>query len=120
MFCKYCGKPLLDNADICLKCGKFVDKAPVVTQPSVQPTKPSAPTSSMGSAYILAIISFVLSLIPIVSLGGFVTSIISLCQYKSREKKEGKGLAVAGLVISSLFLALIVLAIIFESAYYVY
>lgn len=120
MFCKYCGKPLLEEADVCLKCGRFVDKSSSNKNITKQKEEALTPTtsSSTGSNYILAILGFIFSLMPIASIVGFVLSIISLCQYKNKENKNGKGLAIAGLVISSVFLLLFVFIIIVNELIY--
>lgn len=112
MFCKYCGKPLLEEADVCLKCGRFVDKAPTVKQE--ENVKPVAKTNAMSSAYIIAIIGFICALIPFASFIGFILSIISLCQYKVATKKDGRGLALAGLIISAIYVAFFLFAILYS------
>jgi hypothetical protein len=51
----------------------------------------------------LAIISFILSFIPILRIGGLVMAIISLKQIKEKNEK-GKGLAIAAIILSVIFM----------------
>lgn len=106
MFCKNCGKPVDDNVAVCPYCG--TQTAPANTQAAAPapdapapapaaPEKPAAPVAETKNT--MAIVGFVFSFfIPIV---GLICSIIGL-------KKvglcggNGKGLAIAGIVISIL------------------
>lgn len=97
MYCKNCGKQIDDKAVICPHCGVATDEYALNAQPAVQTTKTNG----------FAIAGFVLSLIGIslgyytfdlVPLLGLIFSIIGLV--KSKTYGSGKGLSIAGLVIS--------------------
>ena len=95
MFCKNCGKEINNNAVVCPHCGTANDN---LTQSA---NKYQVVHRSNG----LAVAGFVLSLI----MGGLISLIISICGYtKSQEPEydgDGRGLAIAGIVISSIELA---------------
>ncbi len=94
MFCKNCGNQIDDNASVCIHCGAAVREIQTQQQ---QPAQSNT----------LAIVGFVFAfLMPLI---GLICSIIGL--KKSKELNDnGKGLAIAGIVISSidLLIALIV------------
>ncbi len=97
MFCKNCGKEIADNAVVCPFCGVQVAEIK---------------RNEAGKTCTLAIIGFVLSFL--ISIAGLICSIIA--RKKCREENlEGDGLALAGIIISSVsiiiyFVALIGLA----------
>lgn len=47
-FCKYCGNELKEEADICLKCGKFIEKEPTYSSPTQ--VIPKTPKKGLGLA----------------------------------------------------------------------
>lgn len=81
MFCKNCGKEIDDNAYVCPYCGVRTETTSVTGQ-----------SATNG----FAIAGFVLSFF--VSLLGLIFSIIGL--KKSKECNSGRGLAIAGIIIS--------------------
>ena len=93
MFCKFCGKEVVDDAVICVHCGRQI--------------KHDVQKSQSSAAKTLAICGFVFSFI--FALVGLILSIISLCKYKKQDDKSGKGFATAGLIISIVAICLFVL-----------
>ena len=102
MFCSKCGAPL-NGAAFCSACGTSV-----VVAPSAAPANPTgssypqAPTTNG-----LAIAGFVVSIVGFFFLNwlGLVFGIIALNQInKSEGRQGGRGLAIAAIVIGSLFL----------------
>ena len=92
MFCRNCGKDIDDSAVVCPHCG-------VATKSTPDPAAAPAPATSNG----MAIAGFVLSLLGI-SLVGLILSIIGL--KKSKELGgAGRGLAIAGIVIGAVYMA---------------
>ena len=87
MFCKNCGKEVNDNAVICPNCGVATDNY----------NKSAAPVEQKNN---MALIGFILSFF--VSIAGLIISIIA---YKNAKKPEyngdGKGFALAGIIISA-------------------
>lgn len=107
MFCKNCGQQIADQAVFCVHCGAATDAASAL---NVQQAVPAKRTNGF------AIAGFVLTLIglfcgyytyDIVPLLGLIFSIVGLV--KSKEYGSGRGLSIAGIVIS---LASIVLCIV--------
>ncbi len=143
MFCKFCGKELKDDADICLNCGKitdnFIENFACDCEDEVVPNhfcgepehghehhccnQPDCGCKEHGHKHgnpvvaaeskIYGILGFILSFFnPIV---GLILSIISVCKYSNSECKKGKGLAIAGIVISAIFILALIIALL---AYY--
>lgn len=94
MFCKNCGKELDDRAVICHNCGIQVGEVKY--------------HKDNNDTFILAIIGFVLSFI--VSIAGLICSIIAYKKCRD-EGANGKGLAIAGIAISSVLIALAVILV---------
>ncbi len=95
MFCKNCGKEIDDKAAICLYCG-------VSTSESEKPRQQEATNA-------LAIVGFILSFF--IAIAGLVCSIIG---YKRAPEfgGKGKGLALAGIIISAISMAITLLYIV--------
>ncbi|MGN1060554.1 MAG: zinc-ribbon domain-containing protein [Candidatus Coproplasma sp.] len=90
MFCKNCGKEIDDNADVCIYCGKKVDKT----------VGGERKVNGFGIAgFVIALLSLWLGtfycIAPIV---GLVLSIVGMSM--SKKCNSCNGLAIAGLVIS--------------------
>ncbi|MBR2967924.1 MAG: zinc-ribbon domain-containing protein [Clostridia bacterium] len=96
MYCRNCGKEINDNADVCLHCG-------------VATNKTTANQSSAQQTNVLAIIGFILSFI--MPIAGLVLSILGRSKASSYND-NGKGLSLAGIIISSIYLAFGLLVII--------
>lgn len=104
-FCFECGKELEDNVGVCKNCGKQV-MVNNVNNDFNNVTNPQSKTNGF------AIAGFVISLVSILCCGGtswlgLVFSIIGLVN-ANKGNKEGKGLAIAGIVISAILLVLLV------------
>ena len=101
MFCSKCGAPL-NGAAFCSACGTSV---------VVPPSAPASPNYSgvpqAPSTNALAIAGFVVSIVGFFFLNwlGLVFGIVALNQInKSEGRQGGRGLAIAAIVIGSLFL----------------
>ena len=97
-FCSNCGNELADQAVICPKCGVSTGQNAVAGNNN---------NTSNG----MAIAGFVLSFF--VPLLGLIFSILGL--KKVKETSAGKGLATAGIIISSIALFIILLSVIIFS-----
>lgn len=110
MFCKYCGKEIGETA-WCPYCGAQVN--PINNQPQAQPqpqaqqdpwgdpapTAPmtSAPMTSAPQTNTLALVGLILSIV----FGGLISLIVSVIGLnKAKELNSGKGMAIAGIIIS--------------------
>ena len=89
MFCKNCGREIDDKAIVCPHCGVAVSR--------------EAMTLSSPKTNTLAIVGFVLSFF--VAIAGLVCSIIARKQCKERGE-GGAGLALAGIIISAVSMAI--------------
>ena len=85
MYCRNCGSQISDEAAICIHCG-------VPTH-----NKTTAPKRESN---VMALIGFILSFF--VSVAGLVCSIIAYRRCKENPDLEGKGMALAGLIISAM------------------
>ncbi|MBO5328061.1 MAG: hypothetical protein J6B04_02675 [Clostridia bacterium] len=99
MFCKVCGKEINENAVVCPHCGCGVAQA----------QKSTSVAAVVG--FIMSLVSLFISFYCIIPVLGVVFSGIGMSA-TSYGKKKGRGIAVAGLVISiiSLVLNIIILA----------
>lgn len=115
MFCRYCGKELNDKAVVCPNCGiltheeEVYSKAKASEQPKAQP-QPAAQPAPQAKTNVLAIVGFVLCFF--VSLAGLICSAIALKQIKT-SGEGGKGLALAGVIISSISLGIVLIIAMF-------
>ena len=135
-FCPNCGKELIEGADVCLGCGKFLNKKTVKTQINEKPFNKGFGVTSM----ILGIISIMWTFATIISLeqgvedlkvemyynGGFIYMIFYYIGYTlfsltpgilgmifgiKQVNKEKTGFATSGLIMS--FISLVVCLFIF-------
>lgn len=98
MFCNNCGREIDDRAIVCPNCGVIVNKQALATEQSQSNT--------------FAIVGFIMSFF--VAIVGLICSIIGLKKAPSLNN-SGRGLAIAGIIISSLaifFNALLILILI--------
>ncbi len=111
MFCKKCGSNIPDNSAVCPNCGEPVQNSTTTTQPqTIIVQQVSSDKNGM------AIAGFVLSLLAALSLGlsfifellGLIFSIMGLSKAKSANG-NGKGLAIAGIVLAAISIALLIL-----------
>ncbi|MDE7087350.1 MAG: zinc-ribbon domain-containing protein, partial [Clostridia bacterium] len=107
MFCKKCGKEIDDNAMVCPNCGVATENMAAAQQPvAVQPQEAEKKVN------VCAIIGFIFSLLTIAGtfihaavywicfVAGLTLSIVGCVMAK--KCNSGKGLAIAGIVISVL------------------
>lgn len=92
-YCGHCGAELLDEAVICPKCGCPVGGANNMYA-----------KSKSNSWNALAVAGFVLSFF--MAIVGLILSIVACKQIRDSGEK-GKGLAIAGIVISSIIMAIL-------------
>ena len=94
MFCKNCGKEIDDNAVVCPNCGVATEKMQQATAPTQKNT--------------IAVVGFIFSF-----LGGLIGLICSIIGFKNSKKPEyagdGRGLSLAGIIISSIEIGIVVL-----------
>ncbi len=107
MFCKTCGKEVVDEAVVCPHCGCATVEAPVEAAPVVV----EAPAKKKSSG--LCIAGFVVGLVSLIFGGyiglaigvvGLILSALGLVDVKKKGKSK-KGLGIAGLVCSILTVA---------------
>ena len=97
-YCAHCGAEIDNEAVICIKCGRTVDGA----------LSHSSPSDNWN---VLAIVGFALSFFS--TIVGLILSIIGYKQAKASGEK-GKELALAGIIISSVSIALVLIIVIVE------
>ena len=99
-YCKSCGAELLDEAVVCPKCGVVLDeiKAPLTKN------------KFAVAGFVLSIVAMFINMYAVPAVLGLVFSIIGLIQI-TKGSYKGKGLAVAGIIIS-------VVAIGYDIVYY--
>lgn len=102
MFCKNCGHQLPDDAIICASCGATTDNY----------RRPEVPKQQN----LLAVVGFVLSFF--VSLAGLICSAIALKRSDRDYDGDGKGMAVAGTVISSVALVVKIITIVVIAVFF--
>lgn len=111
MFCPKCGAPIADGANFCEKCGAPMEAAEETTTAWAEETnetafyaQPAAPAVAKFSGKAIA--SFVLSLVGFLIAGlicgtlGIVFAALALNDFRKEVSLKGKGLAIAGLVLS--------------------
>lgn len=109
-FCINCGSEIQDGARACVNCGTLVDGGVVTPTPATTTVNVNAvqqPQQSNG----MAVAGFVISLVSVVfccgsfNWLGLIFSIVGLVKSKSVGGK-GKGLAIAGIIISAIVMVL--------------
>lgn len=101
-FCSNCGNELADQAVICPKCGVSTGQNTAVSN--------NNNNTSNGMATAGFVLSFFVPLL------GLIFSILGL--KKVKETSAGKGLATAGIIISSIALFIILISVIIFSVAY--
>ena len=118
MYCNNCGAQNPDDSSFCSKCGsKFAPQQtpPQQTVPQQQQAT-AAPARKTNGLSIAALVLGLVGILPpfaICSIPAIIMGAIALNQIKKEPALEGKGLALAGLIIGSVILALWILLIIF-------
>lgn len=93
MYCKKCGQQIDDDAVVCVHCGTATDKFTATTTPVVQHKESN----------VLAIVGFIFSFY--IAIVGLICSIIGYRKAK-QEGLEYGGLALAGIIISAVSMAI--------------
>lgn len=115
-FCTNCGQELIEGAKTCGNCGASVEDKNVTVKatPESGNTTTVNVNTAQGQTNGMAIAGFVVSLVStILCCGAFnivslVLSIVGLTQAKNYNG-NGKGLAIAGIVISCIFIFLFII-----------
>lgn len=91
-FCTNCGASLQEGQDLCLGCGKVINK------------KTNSPKNNSNglaiSGFVVSIISLVFFWFPLVFIGSIVSLILSIIGVIKSKVNGGKGFAIGGIVIS--------------------
>ena len=127
-FCANCGAELNDNADICLKCGKFINTG-VSTNNIANLSSGSTPfntsstvkTNSLAMAgFVVSLCSLIINFFGVVGAVGAILSSVGLSQLKNRYEK-GFGFALAGIIIGafSILFGIIWIIILANLDYYI-
>ena len=126
MYCSHCGKEISEDATFCPNCGSRVKGSPVPPRQTGRdeffdaPPRPApeqqTPAQSTGTN-TYALVGFVLSFL--IAIAGLICSIIGL-QQCTRYNGNGKGLAIAGIIISAVSIATSVIAVILSLVFHLY
>lgn len=115
MFCHNCGHQLPDEAAFCTACGanlKTHSQAPSQAQHNIQPTTTYLANATPTNT--IAIVGFILSFF--IALAGLICSIVG---YNNAKKGAPyKGLAIAGIVISAVWMGAVFILSIVSAAIY--
>ena len=120
MFCQKCGHQVPDDATFCGQCGANLkvnaQASTPQAQPYVQPSTTNTTTGTTDTAHTtnqsnsIAIVGFILSFF--IALAGLICCIIG---YNNAKKGAPyKGLSVAGIVISSIWMGLVFISILVQ------
>ena len=148
MYCKKCGKELTEGVRFCSECGEpapinksfegLSNEEPVIEdatyvdpyeQPVVEPEKKHVPrcfTVFGNVGYILALVGFICSFIPVVCLSTYQASIVGLvfCILGKRDPelanktKKGRVFSILGLVFGFIMMIVSILILGWEEIYY--
>ena len=128
-FCVSCGNEIPEGNNVCANCGTPVNGAPTT---QVAPA-PAAPAQAGTTVVVnqsqpakksngMAITGFVISLVSLllccgsISLFGLIFSIIGAAKTKDLDG-SGKGLAIAGIIISAIGMVVFLFVTVFNSAF---
>ena len=115
-FCTQCGSPLEEGSAVCPNCGnkiKSVEEEVVYSNPEPVNQNVSYDNGTPKKNNTFALVGFIISLVNILCCGtfsifGLVFSIIGLVESK-KQNGNGKGMAIAGIIISAIFIVLSIL-----------
>lgn len=118
MVCKFCGKEIEDGSKFCPDCGKsLIEEEITPPEPATDSKQSDAPAEKKkeGEWNVLSIVAFCITMgavLQILSFGGLtyiatlVLGIIALNQIKKDPSQQGKGFAVATVIISAVSLGI--------------
>lgn len=110
MYCSKCGAQIDDSATFCPYCGTSTSGAAIRPEYYVPPVVSGGGAAPVKQTNGCAIAGFVLAFfMPFI---GFILSIVGIVKAKKECGGSGKGLAIAGLIISLLSLILYVVLIV--------
>ena len=121
MFCPTCGTEVPEGSAFCPTCGTkiaaattkvekdefFEDVRPAQTAQPVRPAAQTAQPDKLTGTNTLAVVGFILAFFA--SLPALICSIMGLKKSKEYVGENGRGLAIAGIVLSSISLAVTVI-----------
>ena len=115
-FCTQCGSALEEGSAVCPNCGNKIKSAEEVVVNNPEPMvnqNVSYDNSGVKKNNVFALVGFILSLVNILCCGslsifGLIFSIVGLVESKKQDG-NGKGMAIAGIIISSIFIVLSIL-----------
>ena len=93
-YCVHCGEQIADESVFCVHCGRMVSSAPLNGKPAKK------------SLNIICLLGFIFTFISTTI--GLILSIIGFCQTKNTDDKTGRSLALAGIIISSVAIGLVI------------
>ena len=110
-FCTQCGSALEEGSAVCPNCGnkiRKVEEEVVYSEPANQNV--TYENNGTKKNNVFALVGFILSLVNILCCGslsifGLIFSIVGLVESKKQDG-NGKGMAIAGIIISSVFIVL--------------
>ena len=119
-FCTQCGSAWEEGSSVCTNCGnkvRSVEEEVVVN--NSEPVNQNVNYNNNGSTsknITFAFVGFILSLVNLLCCGAFsifglIFSIVGLVESK-KQNGNGKGMAIAGIIISSIFIVLSILSVV--------
>ena len=106
-FCVYCGKEVEENDNVCGNCGKAINNN---VQTVITKTETNKTEGFAVAGFILSIVSFFCC--GSTSILGLIFSILGLVNC-NKNGKDGKGLAIAGIIINSIMFVVLIILYIF-------
>ncbi|MCL2679179.1 MAG: DUF4190 domain-containing protein [Dehalococcoidia bacterium] len=111
MFCSKCGTQTTNDSLYCSNCGNRLAASTAATQPPAAGTQTKRTNSMAIASLALGIIGFVIPII-ITSILAIIFGIVGMNNIKNNPNQEGKGLAIAGIILGAAFLVLFILILI--------
>ena len=106
-FCVYCGEEVEENDNVCGNCGKSINNN---VQTTVTVKEKSNSDGFAITGFVLSIVSFLCC--GSTSILGLIFSILGLVNC-NKNGKDGKGLAIAGIIINSITFVILIILYIF-------